>query len=320
MRTFMLVGIADRFKSLRDFQIPDDSPIDETVQSDIRSQYKKEYFGDKGGYNFQTGTIDDGALTALGHICGNKLGYVKYLWYSLKHPFRSKYNQESVDFRENNRIADTDLYGIQRFLAEALIVLGLAAIQTLFHNKMVDDGDDDKYGYQVIDHILIRCGIVRYTWYSKDIIFDIVNTFTPSKGDIDKKLKLIDLIIDSYKGFQEHGTHYEDWEKVKSGGYKNAPKALRDLLQTFSSLGLHNLYTASSVEGIKSKTKWYSQTGGVLWKGFWHDANPGKKSSGKSKKTSKKSKDPLDNLGNLNNLDNLGNLGGLDNLDNLGGL
>ena len=320
MRTFMLVGIADRFKSLRDFQIPDDSPIDETVQSDTRSQYKKEYYGDKGGYNFQTGTVDDGALTAIGHMFGNLLGYMKYAWYSLKHPFRSRYDQKSRDFRDDNKISETDLYGIQRFAAEMLIVLALAAIQTLFHNKMIDDGDDDKYGYQVIDHILIRSGIVRYTWYSKDIVFDIVNTITPSKGDIDKKFKLIDLLIDSYKGFQEHGTHYEDWEKVKSGGYKNAPKALRDLLQTFSSLGLHNLYTASSIEGIKSKTKWYTQTGGVWWKGFWHDANPGKKSSGKSKKTSKKSKDPLDNLGNLNNLDNLGNLGGFDNLDNLGGL
>ena len=95
---------------------------------------------------------------------------------------------------------------------------------------MIDDGDDDKYWNQVIDHILIRLAIVRYTWFDANTFMDLINSITPSKSDIDKKLKFIDLVKDTYKGFQEHGTQYEDWEKVKSGGYKNAPKAFRDLL------------------------------------------------------------------------------------------
>ena len=41
-------------------------------------------------------------------------------------------------------------------------------------------------------------------------------------------------------------------------------------MQTLSSLGAHNLYTSSSVMGIKNKTKWYKPFA-KLWSGFWND-------------------------------------------------
>jgi hypothetical protein len=176
---------------------------------------------------------------------------------------------------------------------------------------MVDDGDDDKYWNQVIDHILIRLAIVRYTWFDANTFMDLINSLTPSKSDIDKKLKFIDLVKDAYTGFQEHGTNYEDWEKVTSGGYKNAPKAFRDLLQTFSSLGLHNLYTSKSVEGVKSKTKWFKKM--VWWKGYWHEATPGRSLSGVQTTKSK----GIDDFGNINDI---GDVGNIDLSPDLGGL
>lgn len=312
MRTFMLVGISERFRSLRDFQIEDDSPVDETRQSETKKFLKKEYYADKGGYNFQTDEIEDGIMAGFGHVIGNLTGMLQYMWYTLKHPFMSRYNNKKQDFIKDHNIAETDLYAINRIASEIAAIALLAMIQIVFHNKMVDDGDDDKYWNQVIDHILIRLAIVRYTWFDANTFMDLINSITPSKSDIDKKLKFIDLVKDAYQGFQQHGTHYENWEKVTSGGYKNTPKAFRDLLQTFSSVGLHNLYTSKSVEGVKSKTKWFKKM--VWWSGYWHEATPGKKSSGESTSRKSSKKDSLEGLGNLNDL------GGLNDMNGLGGL
>ena len=40
-------------------------------------------------------------------------------------------------------------------------------------------------------------------------------------------------------------------------------------MQTLSSLGVHNLYTSSLIEGVINKTKWYKPL--AIWKGFWND-------------------------------------------------
>ena len=128
MRTFMLVGISERFRSLRDFQIEDDSPIDETKQSDIRSYLKKEYYDQKGGYNFQTREIEDGVMSAFFHIFANLSGNLQYMLYSLKHPFRSRYNEKTQDFIKEKRIAQTDIYAFDRIASEIAAIALLALI------------------------------------------------------------------------------------------------------------------------------------------------------------------------------------------------
>ena len=145
MRTFMLVGISERFRSLRDFQIEDDSPVDETRQSEVKAQLKKDFRGDKGGYNFQTGEIEDGIVAGAWHALGNLSGLLQYMFYTLKHPFRSKQNEETKDFMQDHRISESDLYALDRIATELAAIALLATIQIVFHNKMVDDGDDDKY-------------------------------------------------------------------------------------------------------------------------------------------------------------------------------
>lgn len=108
------------------------------------------------------------------------------------------------------------------------------------------------------------------TFMNPNTLLELINSVTPSKSDIDRKFKLFNLIQDSFVGFKEHGTKFDEWEKVKGqSAYKDKPVAFRDLMQTLSSLGAHNLYTSSDVAGVRNKTKWYKPL--AIWKGFWND-------------------------------------------------
>lgn len=314
MRTFMLVGLQNRFKNQRDFQTPDEFDIDEKTQSSLREKYKEDFYGDKGGWNFQTQEIEDGINVAAARVVKHMPRYLGYLWYSIKHPFRSRFSEKTKEYMEENKIAETDIYGIDRILTELLIFGSFVVMQTIFHNKMVDDGDDDDYWMQLIDLLLIRISLTVLTWYSVDTFSDLVNSITPSKSDLDKKFKITDLFKDLWIGVTQHGINFDEWDRVSGqSAYKGDTKAFRDLMYFLSSFGLHQIYSSSKIEGIKSKSKFFKKM--VFWRGFWHDAKSGRKS--RSTKTPKSQFDNLDNLDNLNSLDNLDNL---DNLDELGGL
>lgn len=323
MRTFMLVGFTERLRSLRDFQSGDDTLVSDNKLHTTQEINKEEFYGDKGGWNFQTGEIEDGIWSGFSRMVASPMfSLLKYAWtyikqsikqrtfkphglegpeqfknvakyagYQLRYFRRSRYHEESIKKREQYKISETDLYGFDRVVTELLVFLLCVGVQVLFHNKMNDDDNKKKYWYQVADHILIRTALVRLTWFDPDTVMDLFNSVTPSKGDIDKKLKFIDLIIDAYKGFQEHGTQYEDWERVKTGGYKHAPKAMRDLFQTLSSIGLHNAYTSSNREGVETKTKFFKNI--IGWKFLWNDEESKK---AQSTTTVKKSKDRFDKL------------------------
>lgn len=282
MRTFLLVAISERAKSLHDFQIDDESTVDEMRISDTQRQLSEDYWMDQGGFNFQTRTIDDGIWKGVWHYLRHAR-YFKYTWWRLRHPFRSTVNDSVKDKKEQLQIADTDLYAMDRFITEVGLFMLIAAVSILFHNKMVDDGDDDKYGYQLVDHLLMRWAIVRMTFFSPDTVFDIITSVSASITDIENKLTVFQLLSELYTGLNEHGFNFDDWDKVKGqSAYKGKPKAFRSLLKTFSGLGLHAAYSSSSVEGIKSKTKWYLRL--AYWRFLLH------KNEKKSKSGSNKSK------------------------------
>lgn len=270
MRTFMLVGFAERLRSGNDFQMPYEIIADESKQANIRKQLKKEYYADKGMYNFQTGEIENGTFNGFFSVLFRHQGrYLKYLWYNMHHPFQNRYVDHFVDKREELQISDTDLYGFNRTLTEILAVVFLAACQVVFQNSM-DDDDKKDYWMQVINHILLRIAIERMTFMNPNTLLELINSVTPSKSDIDRKFKLFNLMQDAFVGFKEHGTKFDEWEKVKGqSAYKGKPIAFRDLMQTLSSLGAHNLYTSSDVAGVRNKTKWYKPL--AIWKGFWND-------------------------------------------------
>lgn len=278
MRTFMLVGFAERLRSGNDFQIPHELIADEYKQSNLRKQLKNEYYADKGMYNFQTGEIENGTFQGFFNVLFKHTGrYLRYALYNMRHPFLNRNVQHFVDKREELNLSDTDIYGFNRTLTEMLVVAILAGCQVVFYNSM--DGDDkDDYWMQAINHILIRISIERMTFMNPNTLMELVNSITPSKSDFDRKFKLFDLIQDVFVGFRDHGTQFDEWEKVKgSSAYKGKPVAFRDLMQTLSSLGAHNLYTSSSVSGIQNKTKWYRNV--VPWRGFWEDSDSSNKQS-----------------------------------------
>ena len=270
MRTFMLVGFAERLRSGNDFQMPYEIIADESKQANIRKQLKKEYYADKGMHNFQTGEIENGTFNGFFSVLFRHQGrYLKYLWYNMHHPFQNRYVDHFVDKREELQISDTDLYGFNRTFTEILAIAFLAACQVVFQNSM-DDDDKKDYWMQVINHILLRIAIERMTFMNPNTLLELINSVTPSKSDIDRKFKLFNLIQDAFVGFKEHGTKFDEWEKVKGqSAYKGKPVAFRDLMQTLSSLGAHNLYTSSDVAGVRNKTKWYKPL--AIWKGFWND-------------------------------------------------
>ena len=174
---------------------------------------------------------------------------------------------------------------MDRFLTEVGLFMLIATISVLFHNKMIDDGDDDKYGYQLIDHLLMRWAIVRMTFFSPDTVFDIITSVSASITDIENKLTVFQLLGELYTGLNEHGFNFDDWDKVKGqSAYKGKPKAFRSLLKTFSGLGLHSAYSSASVEGIKSKTKWYLRL--AYWR-FLLNKNEKSQTKGTKKSSSK---------------------------------
>lgn len=268
MRTFLLVAISERAKSLHDFQIEDESTVDEMRISDTQKRLSEDYWMDQGGFNFQTRTIDDGIWKGVWHYLSHTR-YFKYSWWRLRHPFRSTVDDKVKDKKEELQISDTDLYAMDRFITEIGLFMLIATVSILFHNKMIDDGDDDKYGYQLIDHLLMRWAIVRMTFFSPDTVFDIITSVSASITDIENKLTVFQLLSELYTGLNEHGFNIDDWDKVKGqSAYKGKPKAFRSLLKTLSGLGLHAMYSSSNIEGIKSKTKWYLRL--AYWRFLLH--------------------------------------------------
>ena len=53
------------------------------------------------------------------------------------------------------------------------------------------------------------------TFMNPNTLLELINSVTPSKSDIDRKFKLFNLIQDAFVGFKEHGTKFDEWEKVK---------------------------------------------------------------------------------------------------------
>lgn len=273
MRTFMLPAIADKFKQLHDFQIEDDTVVSNSKQAQMAKLLQKEYSNRKGGYNFQTGQIEYGTTrAALNMLFGHPMRTLKYLMYRLHHPTINSKDEQVKQMRDRLGISETDIYGLNKFLTELAVIGVISIISTIWHNRMIDDDDDDSYTDVLIDLLLLRLTLERITFINPGTIGDIVTSITPSTADFDRKMHFIDLISDTYAGLRDHASledrslHIDEWEKIKRGAYKGKPRVFKDLLLTLSSIGAHNAYTTSSTAGLQEKMKWYRK--------LWAPQNP----------------------------------------------
>lgn len=275
MRTFMLAGLWERWKSGRDFQIEDDTLYEENEQKSNRKRLSTEYAKDRGMYNFQTGMIESGssrrAFDALIHIFSkaSDFKYLRYLKWAATHPFTSQYSQETRDMRDKLNIADVDVYSGKRLATEAMFIVALTGLSIMFHNK-VALADPDDWKTQVMDLLIMRLGIERMTMLNPDTLLEIINSITAAASDWDKKGYIINVFKDLVYYYQ-HG----EWEVVKGyGTYQHKPKIFRDLMYSLNSLGTHNIYSFINIIGIKQKIKWYKKLS--LGSSFYTDVREAK--------------------------------------------
>lgn len=287
MRTFLLRGIGNKFKVLHDFQIDDDTIVDEELRSTESKRLKKEYHTSQGGYNFQTQEIENGTTSAaLAALVTQPFAYCKYLAHVLSHPFQSRYNKNKFDKRQQLNIDESQLYATSKFLSEVGIIVLLSVLSVWWHNKIVDDDKEDTYIEKLTDLLFMRLSIERLTFVNPGTILDIITSVSASVSDIDRKLRVIDLLQDVYVGINEHGIqNYDQWDRVKSGMYKDDTKTFRNLMYTLSSLGAHNIYSSSSVEGLNARIKWFSKIQTPA-KPFYHNKESQKKKKTKTKSSS----------------------------------
>ena len=268
MRTFMLPAFGDKFKSIHDFQIEDDTTVSDSKRSKVEKYLRKEYAHRRGGYNFQSGQIEDGTTRAAMNMLFSKpLSALKYLIYRLHHPTINSKDEQVKSMRKKLGISDAEIYGLNKFLTEVIAIGMIAIISTIWHNRMIDDYDDDSYSNVLVDLLLLRLTIERITFLNPGTLGDLITSITPSTADFDRKMHVIDLMQDIYSGVRDHASledmslHIDEWEKVKRGAYKGKPRAFKDLLLTLSSVGMHNAYTTSTTRGLQEKLKWYKK----LW-------------------------------------------------------
>lgn len=289
MRTFMLVGYQERWKSGHDFQLDNDDLINEAEQKERSREISIENYAYKGMYNFQTGEIENaihGGFFAIVFHPSRWMRYLKYMFFNIRNMgfVHSRYERKFKDKREQLNISDEDLFGFNRTLTEILVVGILSTLSIIFHNSL-DDDDKNNYWLMLLDLILMRIAIERMTFLNFDTPVELINSITPSKTDFDRKFKLFDLLQDFHAAYTQHKWDVDNWEKVKGGAYDKKPKVLKDLFQTLSSLGFHNAYTSSSIGGLLDKWKWYQNL--APWSKYYNKKE--------RKKSSKKQKDEFGN-------------------------
>ena len=274
LRNFFITGMWERFKNLRDFQIP---LYDETLQSEwvgdngdilvksasteeaARTKLSQSYY--KGGYNFNTRRIEDGIFTGFNRIVGNILPYFKYLLF-ITNPNRC--GSSHIEERDARRkqgfrnkkghivtISEQDLYAMNKILTE-IGIMGLVLFAQTLMARSIDDDDDPPIAILSTYAILVRLVQERATWYNPSTFFDIITTITTSWSDLERKFKAVEYLWDLL-GITGH----DPSDIVQRGIYKGHTRAFRDLMMLTSSLGTHNLLSSFSEEGVSSKVRFY---------------------------------------------------------------
>lgn len=259
LRNFLIMGINERFKNQRDFQVADYEQyqqigvsiedmdlINATPESIMRA--KKDQSKLKGGWNFSTRTIEDGVFTGFADVIRRMYGYAKYYlgWVA-------RTADENQDVKDNiYQLSDFDKYSAKKIsleLSTAVLLLPLA----LFLNGKADEDPDD-YWLQLLALVFTRLPSERFTFYSPTLVSDLITSPTSAMSAFRRWLRIMDLAVD-ITGI--NGNNIED--PVVYGTYAGQARWFKDICGILSGYGLHNLYTNTQAKALREKNKFYKK-------------------------------------------------------------
>lgn len=262
MRNFLIVGLWERFQSYRDFVgevdpntgVVYNSPIDPENLRDVKKN------SPTGGFNFQTGRIENGIYRSAFAAILKIWPYLKYVSASIKH---GTYSDQTSEIMGQNNINRHEIYALNRVMMEvgtiALLVLIDSIMNSLLKDK--DPDDDDYFLLYMMQNNLIRLTIDRATFYSASTLNDLIRSITSATSSFDKNAHAVDMIMEAL----ELSNHKLD-DPVKNGNYKGHSRLFYHTFNVLNFVGLHNWYTnmPKSLGGggsyvINQNTKYYKR-------------------------------------------------------------
>lgn len=256
LRNFLIMGINERFKSQRDFQVPDYEKYDElgidiekrllnsTAESVYKTKREQSYL--KGGYNFSTRSIEDGIFVGLAECIKSSYGWAKYYL-----GFLARNAQENSTYKENiYKLSEFDKYAAKKVSLE-LTSFALLLILALFANSIADD-EPDNYGYQLAALVLTRLPSERFTFYSPTLVSDLITSPTSAISAFRRFLLIFNLAAD-LAGMSNHSID----DQINNGNYAGYRRWVKDVCGILSGYGAHNLITNTNAKSLREKNKFY---------------------------------------------------------------
>lgn len=265
LRTFLLVGISERFRNHNDFIVGETETGEVTDRrlnkSDIREARKKHYY--RGGFNFMTSFIENGMYSSffsgLGHILSNTKRMQTVL-----SSFLFKYKHVSQQEMKNIDLSRQEVYAVGKVLRElGLVTMFVTASVMMNAYVSTLPPDDEHWLLFLINAVLMRQGIEMMTMYNPSTVSDLITSITTLTSSVDKLSQILDLLGD-YVGITGHNPD----EIIKSSSqYKNRTRQYKALMNAFAYFGTAGWYSSmpESMGGggsyaLDKSTQWYANT------------------------------------------------------------
>lgn len=265
LRTFLLVGISERFRNFNDFIVGETETGEVTDKrlnkSDIRQARKKHYY--RGGFNFMTGFIENGIyrsfFSGLGHILSNTKRMQTVL-----SSFLFKYKHVSQQDMKNIDLSRQEVYAVGKILRElGLVTMFVTASVMMNAYVSTLPPDDEHWLLFLINAVLMRQGIEMMAMYNPSTVSDLITSITTLTSSVDKLSQILDLLGD-YAGITGHNPD----EIIKSSSqYKNRTRQYKALMNAFAYFGTAGWYSSmpESMGGggsyaLDKSTQWYANT------------------------------------------------------------
>ena len=257
LRNFFIMGISERWKNLRDFQVADyekyagiDLESGELINStpEAVARAKKEQSHLKGGWSYSTRTIEDGVFIGFGNALRHAYTGAKYYLRAI-----SQTAQEKEESRKDiYRMSEFDKYAATKVSLELATIAALMIFAVFISGKADEDPDD--YMTQLFALVMTRLPSERMTFYSPTLISDLITSPTSAVSAYRRFLRITDLSMDLI-GMSD----YDINDDIKYGAYAGQKRWFRDICGIFSNYGFHNAYTNLQAKSLKEKNKYYKK-------------------------------------------------------------